>query len=78
MTAQQDQTPLALERHYSVKQVAEMWGVSDATVRRIFRDMPGVLKISCPRLVKRKHEPHVRLSIPESLLLISHRQWAGK
>ncbi len=69
----------ALEKHYSVKQVAAMWGLSDKTVRNIFRDMPGVLKISAPRLLarERKHDPHVRLSIPESLVLRAHECWSG-
>lgn len=71
-------TVLPLEKHYSVKQLADMWGVSEATIRRIFRDMPGVLKISAPRLLARdrKNSPPVRLSIPESLVLRAHEQWS--
>lgn len=34
-------TPLAFERHYSVREIAEMWNVSGDTVRRIFRGQPG-------------------------------------
>jgi hypothetical protein len=37
----------ATEQHYSVRQVAELWGVSEKTVRRMFEDVPGVLKIHC-------------------------------
>ena len=71
--------PVALEKHYSPTQVALMWGVSESTVRRLFEDQPGVLKISMPRLIKskRKHRPHVRLSIPESVLARVHEQWTG-
>src|SRR6266436_2035039 len=35
----------ALERHYSVRQVAELWCWSDDTVRRRFRHEPGVIAI---------------------------------
>lgn len=69
----------ATEKHYSAAQVAEIWGVSEATVRRLFEDQPGVLRISMPRLMKseRKHRPHVRLSIPASVLARVHEQWAA-
>ena len=69
---------LAIERHYSVKEVASLWGISEESVRRLFQDQPGVLKLSLPRLVKnRKHKPHVRLSIPLSVLARLHEQWAA-
>ena len=70
----------ATEQHYSPAKVAELWGISQATVRRIFEDQPGVLKISMPRLLKmseRKHRPHVRLSIPASVLARVHEQWTA-
>ncbi len=58
--------PKATEQHYTIQQVADMWGVSTATVRRLFEDAPGVLKISMPRLLKnhRKPKPHALLRIP--------------
>lgn len=69
---------LAIERHFSVQEVAELWGISDESVRRMFEDQPGVLKLSIPRLVQnRKHKPHVRLSIPLSVLTRLHEQWAS-
>ena len=69
----------AFEQHYTVQQVAELWGVSEATVRRLFEDAEGVLKISMPRVLKisaRKHKPHVLLSIPASVLERIHGQHA--
>lgn len=39
----------AAEQHYSPKEIPGLWGVSEATARRIFEDAPGVLKISYPR-----------------------------
>jgi hypothetical protein len=72
-------TSPALERHYTVKQVAELWGVSENTVRTIFRDMPGVLKIANPRLLRRerKRAVPVSLRIPESALKRAHDLWSG-
>jgi hypothetical protein len=48
-----------LERHYSVNQVAEAWALSPDKVQRMFRDVPGVLKIGKKRQT---------LRIPESIL----------
>jgi len=31
------------ERHYTVDELAEIWGMSDDFVRRLFRDEPGVV-----------------------------------
>jgi transcriptional regulator GlxA family with amidase domain len=56
----------AFEKHYSVQQIAKLWGLSDDTIRRIFQDEDGVLKIGSPETrFKRKR---IQLSIPESVL----------
>lgn len=66
------------EQHYSVQQVAEMWGVSETTVRRLFEDQPGVVRISIPRMMRnRKQKPHVLLRIPGSVLARLYKQWSG-
>jgi hypothetical protein len=36
---------LAEERHFTPTEIARMWGVSVWTVRKIFANVPGVLKI---------------------------------
>jgi hypothetical protein len=36
-----ENTSPALEKHYSIDQVAEMWGWSGNTVRKLFRDEAG-------------------------------------
>jgi hypothetical protein len=57
----------AFEKHFSVKQVAEMWGFSPNTIRRLFQDEKGVIKHGSPEArFKRKR---FVLSIPESVLL---------
>jgi hypothetical protein len=38
------QESLALERHYTVLEIAEMWSLSEKTVRRMFEQEDGVLQ----------------------------------
>lgn len=53
------------ERHYSVKELAEMWGLSPAAIRRLFRDEPGVLRFGKE---KRGHQrEYLTLRIPASV-----------
>ena len=37
------QAALALERHYSVAEVAKLWALSEKTIRHMFEDEDGVL-----------------------------------
>jgi hypothetical protein len=60
----------ALEKHYTVKQVAQLWAWSDDTVRRVFRREVGVIAIRHPE--RRGKRPYSRLSIPESVLVRVH------
>jgi len=64
----------ALEKHFTIQQVAELWGLSDDTVRRTFRNEPGVIAITHPE--RRGRRPYSRLSIPESVLLRVHERLA--
>ena len=58
------------EPHYSVQQVARMWGLGVDVIRRIFEYEEGVLKIISPeRLHKRRY---TTLRIPESILRRVH------
>ena len=54
-------TDSAVEQHFTPAQVAQQWGVSTRTVRRLFANTPGVLKLG----TKGKH---VFLRIPGRLL----------
>lgn len=56
----------ALEKHYSVGEVAELWKISPDTVRKLFAHRSDVLKIGASHPRKRKY---VTLRIPESALL---------
>lgn len=62
----------ALERHYTVAEVAALWNLSDDTIRKIFRDQPGVLKIGSPE--RKFKRGYISLRIPESVLQRVHNQ----
>lgn len=64
----------ATEQHYSVQQVAEMWGLSAEKVRLMFQDVEGVLKISFTGMSKKKRKPYVTLRIPASILEQFHQE----
>ena len=66
----------ALERHYTAKEVAELWQLSEDTVRKLFRGTPGVLKISQP--ARRFKRAYVSIRIPESVLQKRHTELHGK
>jgi hypothetical protein len=65
----------ALERHYTVTEVAELWNWSDTKVRDVFRDEAGVLQSNVPTLRARKRRK-VTLRIPSSVLLRVHAKMA--
>ena len=60
------------ERSYTVPEVAEMWNLSEAKIREIFRDEPDVTSTQLRTLRPRKCPIVVSLSIPESVLIRVH------
>lgn len=65
-------TALGLERHYSVGEIAERWGLSEKTIRRMFENEEGVLQWGSPET--RRKRGYITLRIPESVMLRVHRQ----
>lgn len=61
----------AFEKHYRVRELAAIWGVSPKTVTRIFADEAGVLRLVNDAPGKRKY---ATLSIPESVALRVHER----
>jgi len=53
------------ERHYSVKELASMWHLSPAAIRRLFRNEPGVLRYG--RSKKGHQRDYVSIRIPHSV-----------
>ena len=60
----QDQADKAVERHYTVAELAEQWNLSRDTIRRMFENEPGVVVFTHPKLNKRVYRT---LRIPESV-----------
>lgn len=59
------------ERHFSVEALAELWGMSEDFVRRLFLREPGVVVFHNARPGKRVYRT---LRIPESVALRVHRR----
>jgi hypothetical protein len=59
------------ERHYSVHEVATLWGLDPTTIRGIFQDEPGVFKFGKWNRRDGKRD-YVTLRIPESVLRRVH------
>jgi hypothetical protein len=67
---------LHAERHYSPSELAELWGLSSDTIRRLFEDEPGVVTIG-ERKPRRKRR-YVTLRIPQSVAARVHRRLSPK
>lgn len=63
---------IALERHYSVQEVADMWNVSANTVRRTFSSEPGVIEFGSDETRWSRKRKIMR--IPHSVLVRVHQQ----
>ena len=53
---------LAFEKHYRVRELARLWGLSAKTVTRMFVEEAGVIRVANDGTAKRKY---ATLSIPE-------------
>jgi len=62
----------ALERHYTISEIAAAWNYSPKTVRNLFAQMEGVVRISNPS--GRRKRPYVTLRVPASLLEQTHQR----
>ena len=59
----------AFEKHYRVKELAAIWGMSSDTITRLFHNEPGVLRVDNFGSAKRKYS---LLSIPETVASLVH------
>jgi transcriptional regulator GlxA family with amidase domain len=62
----------AFERHYCVGEVAQLWELSERTIRRIFSNEPGVFKWESTET--RFKRAYTTLRIPESVVQRVHRR----
>ena len=58
------------EKHYTPQEVAKLWAISRDTVRRLFADEPGVVRIGKPLTTRRR--PYITIRIPASVLQRVH------
>jgi hypothetical protein len=63
---------VALERHYSVPEIAELWSMSEKSVRRLFAGEAGVLEWGTPETLRKRGYRNLR--IPESVLIRVHQR----
>jgi hypothetical protein len=63
---------IALERHYSIAEIVELWGLSEKTIRRIFSSEPGV--VTWGHEEQRFKRAYKTLRVPESVLQRVHRR----
>lgn len=67
-------TDLSNEPMLSVQAIAERWNLCPNTIRSLFRDEPGVMRINTP---KRGTRACVTLRIPESVVARVYRRLAS-
>ncbi len=69
-------TMSAFERHFTVKELAEWWRLSDTKVRLLLQDEPGVMKIGEPsrRLGRKLRRRYYTLRVPESVARRVHER----
>jgi hypothetical protein len=65
-----EQSCIMAEKHYAPAELAEIWGVDPETIRNIFRDEPGVLKLGNSGSKRN----YITLRIPESIAERVHRR----
>jgi hypothetical protein len=63
----------ALEKHYSIAEIAELWALSEKTVRKMFENEGGVLSWGRPASTLKKRS-YVSLRIPESVMIRIHKR----
>lgn len=61
------------ERHFTVKQVSEVWALSEKVVRGLFKDEPDVVVIGNTTSSRYRRE-YKTIRIPESVLARVHQK----
>jgi hypothetical protein len=75
-TTEHQTVPEFAVSHYSVNQVAKMWGVSEDTIRRIFEKEPDVLILG--ERFRGSRRTRRILRIPANVIERVHRQRQNK
>jgi hypothetical protein len=67
--------PTALERHYRVSELSKLWFFSENTIRRLFSQEPGVIRIA--HQATRIKRGYTSLRIPERIAQRVHQRLQG-
>jgi transcriptional regulator GlxA family with amidase domain len=67
-----EMTTEAFERHFSVLELADMWSLSERTIRRMFEGEEGVVNWAHAGSRRKRH--YQTLRIPESVMLRVYRR----
>jgi hypothetical protein len=70
---QQTASAPALEKHYSIAEIAKLWALSEKTVRKMFENEGGVLSWGRPQSNGKKRS-YVSLRVPESIMIRIHQR----
>lgn len=62
----------AVEKHFTVQQVVDLWGYSTSMIRKMFSNEDGVLRVGHAETRFRRKRFHLR--IPESVLMRVHQK----
>jgi hypothetical protein len=63
---------IALEKHFTPKELGELWGFSPDKIRDMFCDVPGVMKAGAS--FRRGRRGYVTLRIPASVAARVHQE----
>lgn len=64
------------ETHYTPLQLGKAWGLSDDTIREMFKNEPGVLCIGTNG--SRRRRKYITMRIPESVAVRVHTRYCAK
>ena len=64
-----------LERHFTVAELSKRWFFSKNTIRRLFSQEPGVVRVARPQT--RSKRGYTSMRIPERIAERVHRQLQG-
>lgn len=61
-----------IEKHFSLTELAEAWGLDEKSIRRIFENEPGVMVFARP--TSKSKRKYTTLRIPEAVVSRVHQR----
>jgi len=61
-----------IEKHFSLTEIAEAWGLEEKSIKRIFENEPGVMVFARP--TSKKKRKYETLRIPETVVNRVHQR----